>query len=163
MFASSGSRSQTRNRPQKASWTTSSADWRSPSMMNAILVMPRAWLRYSAVTAWAAALSSARPVSSCGHGAAAPMVRADGAPVKSERCATSPSTYLRTLWHARGCLQAAFNHRGDQRVDQLAGDTAPGEGRERGQRHVADDRQQFLAAKDAAGPAVRAGAQGVTQ
>src|ERR1700751_2559409 len=131
--------------------------------MNASLVRPRAWLRYSAVTAWAAALSSAQPVPSRGRGTADPLARARGATVSSERRATSPSTYLPTLWRAQGCLRAAFNHRGDERVDQFRGDAEPGEGRERGQRHVADDRQQFLAAEDAGRPAVRAGAQGAAQ
>src|SRR5690242_5300254 len=111
--------------------------------MNASRVRPRAWLWYSAVTACAAAPSSARPWSSCGHGTAGPVVRTCGTPVKSERCATSPSTYLSTLWRALGCLHAAFNHRGDQRVDQFVGDAEPGKSRERAQRHVADDRQQF--------------------
>src|SRR5262252_2286843 len=110
-------------------------------MMKASWVRPRAWLRYSVVTALAAAPASAQPVSSRGHGAAGSVVRVCGAALKSERCATSPSTYLSTLWRALGCLRAAFNHRGGQRVDQFLGDPAPGKGRERGQRHVADDRQ----------------------
>src|SRR5690349_24210354 len=104
-------------------------------MMKASRVMPRAWLRYSAVTAWAAAPSSAQPVSSRGRGAAGSVARVRGAPVKSERCATSPSTYLSTLWRALGCLHAAFNHGGDHRVDQFPGDPEPGKGGERGQRH----------------------------
>jgi hypothetical protein len=104
-----GSRSQARYRPQNASWTTSSAANRSPSMRKASLVRPSACSRYNAVTASvasAARASASGPSCECVTAA----LSRSGWYAAEAACgpATSPSTSQKRRCTPQGCSGPSF-------------------------------------------------------